>query len=407
MKAQQKNRAWMLLIGIAYTISSFAQNADNIIVNDTRDISSIPANYGRNVRFEFKARTAVEVPGSGNYSGMMTIAPWGDNSGNKNHQLNFNDGGIYYRQGLPQGNWEAWRKLVIEDANGMVGIGTASPREKLHIRGTNTGFLINPDFNGSSYLYSYDHARALYTPIVLQGQALQFQTGTTTVTERMKITTNGYVGIGTSTPEAQLHLVNTNANAMSIISGNDPYIFSGLRFVDNGQGTAGKIREWSIWAGRDGGTWGSGLGFMCYDAVNPCGGGICSLSLFLHNNGNVGIGTGTAAPPEKLTVNGDVRAKKIVVTQQGWADYVFDSAYTLRPLQDVDRFIKANNHLPGMPSAKEVDQQGLDLGEVVKRQQVKIEELTLYLIELKKTNDAQTQLIELLQERMEKLETYK
>ena len=384
MKGKHKNKLRVLLAAVVYATNSFAQNADNIIVNDTRDVSSIPANYGRNVRFEFKARATVAVPGSGDYSGMMTIAPWGDNSGNKNHQLNFNDGGIYYRQGLPQGSWEPWKRMVIEEANGSVGIGTANPSDKLHIKGANTSLLINPDAGGSSYLYSYNYSNTLYTPLVFQGAAVQFQTGSNGVTERMKIDTNGFIGIGTSSPQALLHVSSAGANAGAIISGSDPYIYSGLRFVDNGQGTAGKVREWAIWAGRDGGTWGSGLGFNRYDAVNPCKGGICDLSLFLHDNGNVGVGT--INPTEKLSVNGNILAKKIRV-DQNWADYVFDPHYQLKPLADVHEFIQKNNHLPDMPSAKEIEQKGLDLGEIVKRQQVKIEELTLYMIDLKNENE--------------------
>lgn len=373
---------FILLVNMVSAGYVSGQNADNILVNDTRAVNDPPSAYQRNVKFEFKTRDVIAVPGSGLYSGLMTIAPWSDNSGNKNHQLNFNDGGIYYRQGLPQGNWEPWKKMVIENEYGSVGIGTGNPMEKLHVRGASTGFLVNPDFNGSTYLYSYDHGRAVYTPMVLQGATLQFQTGTSSFSERMKIQPNGFVGIGTPSPETLLHISSSNSNAVSLISGNDPYIFAGLRFADLGQNTAGKVREWTIWAGRDGGTWGSGLGFMRYDAVNPCEGGICDLSLFLHDNGNVGVGT--INPSEKLSVNGNVRAKKVIVSQTGWADYVFDSAYVLKSLNEVDDFIKLNKRLPGIPAAKEIESAGLDMGEIIKKQQEKIEELTLYIIQQNK-----------------------
>jgi hypothetical protein len=138
------------------------------------------------------------------------------------------------------------------------------------------------------------------------------------------------------------------------------------------------VKEWSIWAGRDGGTWGSGLGFMRYDAVNPCAGGICDLSLFLHDNGNVGVGT--INPSEKLSVNGNIRAKKVIVSQTGWADYVFDSTYRLRPLDEVDNFIRSNKHLPEIISAAEAEQNGIDIGQNQVLLLKKIEELTLYII---------------------------
>jgi hypothetical protein len=81
---------------------------------------------------------------------------------------------------------------------------------------------------------------------------------------------------------------------------------------------------------------------------------------------------------------GNISAKKVKVTQTGWADYVFDSAYALKPLNEVDDFIKLNKRLPGIPAAKEIESAGLDMGEIIKKQQEKIEELTLYIIQQNK-----------------------
>jgi hypothetical protein len=222
---------------------------------------------------------------------------------------------------------------------------------------------------------------------------------------RLVVNGSGNVGIGTSSPASKLHVSNENVQTIQIIEGSDPYIYSGLRFIDNGQSTARRVKEWSIWAGRDGGTWGSGLGFMRYDAVNPCSGGICDLSLFLHDNGNIGVGT--INPSEKLSVNGNIRAKKVIVSQTGWADYVFDSAYALKPLNEVDDFIKLNKRLPGIPSAKEIESAGLDMGEIIKKQQEKIEELTLYLINQEKRMAKQQDINAQLLERIEQLEKKK
>jgi hypothetical protein len=96
-----------------------------------------------------------------------------------------------------------------------------------------------------------------------------------------------------------------------------------------------------------------------------------------------------------VRVAGIISANKVKVTQNGWADYVFDSAYVLKPLHELDHFIQTNKHLPEIPSAKDIETNGLDLGEIVKQQQVKIEELTLYIIEQDKAKSAQqTQLNE-------------
>jgi hypothetical protein len=98
-------------------------------------------------------------------------------------------------------------------------------------------------------------------------------------------------------------------------------------------------------------------------------------------NGNVGIGT--INPTYKLTVNGNIRSKELVV-ETGWADFVFDKKYVLPSLSEVEKFIKANNHLPNIPSAEEIQTNGLKVGEVQTKMMQKIEELTLYIIELEK-----------------------
>ncbi len=96
----------------------------------------------------------------------------------------------------------------------------------------------------------------------------------------------------------------------------------------------------------------------------------------------VGIGTATTAG-YKLAVNGNIRCKEVVV-ETGWADYVFDEKYTLVPLAIVEQYIAANKHLPGIPSAKEIQTNGLKVAEVQTKMMEKIEELTLYIIELEK-----------------------
>jgi hypothetical protein len=81
---------------------------------------------------------------------------------------------------------------------------------------------------------------------------------------------------------------------------------------------------------------------------------------------------------------GTVRVKKITVTPTGWADYVFAHDYKLRPLEQVASYIETNKHLPDMPSAKEVEEKGISLGDNQALLLRKIEELTLYVIDLKK-----------------------
>ncbi|NSL87320.1 hypothetical protein ECE50_010795 [Chitinophaga sp. Mgbs1] len=113
--------------------------------------------------------------------------------------------------------------------------------------------------------------------------------------------------------------------------------------------------------------------------------------------GSVGIGVFPQKQPElKLAVSGTIGAKKVKVTDQGWADYVFKSDYTLPSLSEVEAFIKTNYHLPGIPSEKEIAEKGLDLGNMQQQQMQKIEELTLYIISLNKKLEQQEKLIEKL-----------
>jgi hypothetical protein len=103
--------------------------------------------------------------------------------------------------------------------------------------------------------------------------------------------------------------------------------------------------------------------------------------LAILHSGNIGIGTET--PREKLEVAGVIRATEVKV-MSATADFVFDPDYDLRPLQEVETFIKQNKHRPDIPSAAQMEQDGIGLAEMNKLLLQKVEELTLYIIELKK-----------------------
>ena len=94
-----------------------------------------------------------------------------------------------------------------------------------------------------------------------------------------------------------------------------------------------------------------------------------------------GIGTGTENP------NGSLKVKDLRVTLTDWSDFVFDDGYRLMPLGEVERYIDANRHLPEVPSAQEVEENGVDVGEMNKLLLQKVEELTLYIIDLQKQID--------------------
>ena len=118
----------LLIAGMAFSTFIFAQNAQGLTIHDTRSTNDLPATYNHEVKAEFKSRDIVGVPGTGIYSAMLTIAPWGDNSGNKRHQLNFNDGGIFHRNALSSdAQWGSWNKLLTQSSDGRVKIGLNDP----------------------------------------------------------------------------------------------------------------------------------------------------------------------------------------------------------------------------------------------------------------------------------------
>lgn len=118
--------------------------------------------------------------------------------------------------------------------------------------------------------------------------------------------------------------------------------------------------------------------------------------LTINNDGTIGIGT-SDTKGHRLGVNGSAVFTKAVVKQNNnWPDYVFEPKYKLPSLQEVEAFIKANKHLPEVPSAKEVAANGLDLGENQAVLLKKIEELTLYVIEQNKKIEHLTNEVEIL-----------
>ncbi len=126
-------------------------------------------------------------------------------------------------------------------------------------------------------------------------------------------------------------------------------------------------------------------GFKSGDKVNN------SVSLNHYVNGNVllgmgggYVGIGIDNPKNLLDVKGTIHAQEVKVDMNNWSDFVFHPSYQLKPLMEVEKFIKANGHLHDIPSAAEVEQNGVNVGEMQKKLLQKVEELTLYVIELKK-----------------------
>lgn len=115
----------------------------------------------------------------------------------------------------------------------------------------------------------------------------------------------------------------------------------------------------------------------------------------ISRSGNVGIGI--VNPSEKLDVAGKIRACEVILEQNNWCDYVFEANYNLLSIYEIEQFIKENKHLPNIPSAKEVSQNGIAISDMTQRLMEKIEELTLYIIQQHKE-------IELLKQKIYQIE---
>ena len=134
-------------------------------------------------------------------------------------------------------------------------------------------------------------------------------------------------------------------------------------------------------------------------------------------NGQIAIGNFSNLPQAFITnadyqliVKRGIRTEKVrvdIASVKNWADYVFEDDYKLMSLKELDQYIKANGHLPNIPTSEEVVKDGVDLGEMNSKLLEKVEELTLHTIDLNKKNESQQKVIDDLISRLEKLEKNK
>ncbi|WP_108246743.1 tail fiber protein [Muricauda brasiliensis] len=118
-------------------------------------------------------------------------------------------------------------------------------------------------------------------------------------------------------------------------------------------------------------------------------------------SGDVGIGI--RIPDAKLAVNGNIHAKEVKVDLTGWPDYVFKEGYDLPTLEEVEKHIREKGHLINIPSAKEVEENGIELGEMNKLLLEKIEELMIYTLDQEKRLELQDDEIRFLKRKLKRI----
>lgn len=262
-----------------------------------------------------------------------------------------------------------------------------------HVTNTNTGvgsrdgFTID-QYNGDVTIHQYEQSN-----ISLFGYN---GTGFT-------LTPSGFFGLGTVSPTSRLH-VNGDAH----IEGNTSVVgtFSATKRTNIGSDcqilTIGKAHT----EGMNYGTaylgfnaQSSGTSWTCQSDGFNNGGAVIWTTIYgdimfanistTNSSSNQTVTESTLREHVnlKLGADGTLKAKEVRVTMTDWPDYVFDNSYNLMPLTETEQYIQTNGHLPNVPSATEVEADGMSVGEMNKVLLQKVEELTLYVIELQKQID--------------------
>jgi hypothetical protein len=301
---------------------------------------------------------------------------------------------------------------------GNIGIGTMNPKQKLHIvngnivisktsakapNSENGAIMFGADVNdgvpsgkwGIEYLSS-DHPE-------YGGYGLNFwrpwnPAGGGWANYALFLHDSGNVGIGKREPQAKLD-VNGSFKAQSAnffgnlsVKENVFNLSLGSAYTSNlGWGTS----YIGFNATRDNGNW-----TLNGDGANN-GGAVIWASvggdIFFASIPKSSANSGSAQTIQDVEVKGNIKlqlthagvlkAKEVQVTLANWPDYVFNEDYKLLPLSAVEQYIKENSRLPEIPSAQEVEENGVELGNMQKKLLLKVEELTLYILDLQKQID--------------------
>lgn len=271
-----------------------------------------------------------------------------------------------------------------------VGIGTNTPNYKLHITGGDL-FLQS---SAGSFRFGYDGGNQWKFPTTNGGADFRMETTLDGVsfTQQHYFSQNGNVGIGTglAVPAARLH-VSTTASETIRMQGNSPY----LSFYDNTDGYKGYL-------------WYNGTDMVLGSTTANVRFASSGYRMTINTDGRVSIGTNNnLATGYLLNVAGKAICEEIKVQLvTSWPDYVFHNDYKLMPLDELEKSISINKHLPNIPSAADITaDKGFEVGDMNRRLLEKVEELTLYIIDINKQNQQLQKNNQQMENRLNVLET--
>lgn len=326
----------------------------------------------------------VEGPdlGSESAEGSIYFHHWGVNM----HRLRYSTNTLYFENNAHLGYGSYGKPNFTVEGRILLPVANTSSGERtgIGLLGSSSEFQYDNEYlnNYGFGFHSYQESPSINgsNAYIAATYGIDFFTATQ---HRFRINNNGNVGIKTNDPKYSLQIGNGTTTESLTLAG--PPSSSNSSFLNFQKGTTSEFVRIQFNAASDLLKIASDQGdIISFDRVN----------------GNVGIGSITHNNPNNylLAVNGKIGAKEIIVenTSSTWPDYVFEKDYPLISLEEVEHFVQSNKHLPEVPSAIEVKEAGINIGDMNAVLLKKIEELTLYLIEQnKKINLLQEEITEL------------